>query len=87
MFLLGDALRKKKSMAVMMMTVVMRAATATMTNGTGHDDDHDHDDDNGLTGDSERLLLTEKEIRLHFIALVYIPQVVAKIQKGAVQCN
>ncbi len=34
-------------MAVLMMTMVMRAVTAMMTNNNGHD--------NGLTGDSERL--------------------------------
>ncbi len=76
-----------------MMTMVRRAATAMMTKDNDHDEDNDldednnHDDDNGLSGDSERLLLTDSSIQLCFIVLVYIPQVAAKIQKGALKCH
>ncbi len=74
-------------MAVLMMAMAMRVVTAMMMNDNGHDNDNDRSDHNGLTGDSRRLSLTDSSFQLCFVVLVHIPQVAAKIQRGALQCK
>ncbi len=63
----------------MAMTRVIRAAMAMMTNNNGHD--NDHDDDNVLTGDSERLLLTDSSIQLCFIFFFTYPKLQLKSRR------
>ncbi len=69
----GDAPLDRKMMAVGMMTMVMTMTIIIMIMA--------------MTGDSERLSLTDNCILLCFVVLVDIPQVAAKIQKRPLQCN